>query len=353
MRGILHSEDFGWVAAVRFGASSVPSTTTQNSSSSPWTGQQPYLTGSGSVTPGAFGQPAGNGTLPGVFTNAANLYANTSDYPQYYPTSTYSPLTGGQQAFIGGAENYGANEGNSGVNAANSNLTSALSPGYTAETQQPFNAANNYLSNMIGGSTLNPFTAPGFQSVVNNTLANVIPATSSSFINGGRADSGLATNAETTAATNAIGGLANQNYLSEQGLQQGAANTASNNLLTQQGNQTKDVAFAPSVDQSQLSDLNAGLTASGLEQQNNQNLLNYNVADWNYNQELPFNMLGQYQNYVGGTGYGGTTTGQSTQPYYSNGLGNILGGVTGALGLANAGSQLAGFSSLLPALAAL
>ncbi|MDE2100790.1 MAG: tail fiber domain-containing protein [Patescibacteria group bacterium] len=333
MRGILHEEDFGWSAAPRFGGGG-NETVTQNTNSAPWSGQTPYLTG----------DPSGG--IQGIFPAAANLYNNPSDYPQYYPSSTYSPLTNSQQQFIAGAGTYGANLGNSGVNSANNALTTQLSPGFTSGTQAPMDAANSYLSGIIGGNTLNPFTAPGFQNVINGTLANVLPATSASFINGGRADSGLATNAETAAATNAIGSLANQNYLQEQGLQQGAAAQAANNLLTQQGNQTKDIAFAPGVDQSQLSDLNAGLQAAGMEQTNNQNLLNYDVSKWNYNQALPFNMLGQYQNYVGGTGYGGTTTGQSTQPTYSNTLASILGTGAAGVGLASGLSSLLGYSSL-------
>lgn len=315
-----------WEVAPHFGGgSSTPSTSTTSSSSAPWTGQQPYLTGSG--TPG---QP---GSINGIFPAAANLYNNTAGYPQYYPNSTYSPLTQGQQQFIQGAGNYGASLGNSGINAANSSLTSMLSPGYTSQTQPGFNASQNYLTGMVNGDTLNPFSAPGFQNVVNSTLANVLPATSASFINGGRSDSGLAQAAQTAASTNAVGGLANQNYVQEQGLQQGAANIASTNALTQQGNQLKGAAVAPSIDQSQLGDLNAGLSAAGMEQGNNQNTLNDLVARWNYGQTLPFNMLGQYQNYVGGTGYGGTTTGQSTTPYYSNTGANLLSGASGGAAL--------------------
>lgn len=344
-------------------SSSVPSTTTSTTSTSPWSGQIPYLTGSA--------------TTPGIFSAAQSLYQNTSDYPQYYQSSTYAPLTGGQQTDISGINSYGMAGGNGGINAANGTLASMLSPGYTSgtggtfnsanpeianlaggslmnSTQPTFNDANSYLSSMINGSTLNPFSAPGFQNVVNNTLANVIPATSASFINGGRSDSGLAEAAQTQAATNAVGGLANQNYLQEQGLQQGAAqqaaqneslglNTtlgagslASNNLLTQQGNQVKGAAVAPSVDQSQLNDMSTALQSQGMNQQAAQNLLNYQVGDWNYNQALPFNMLSQYQNYVGGTGYGSSSTGSSTSPYYSNTLSNALSGGLGGAALGSA-----------------
>lgn len=261
-----------WEIAPHFGASSTPSTT----STAPWSGQQPYLTG--------------NGTTPGVLPSAAALYSNPADYPQYYPNNTYAPLTGTQQTLIGGIENYGAGGGNSALNSANSALTNQLNP-----------------------NQLNPFAAPGFQNVINQTLAQVLPQTSASFISGGRADSGLAQAAQTSAATNAIGSLANNNYLAEQ------------------QNQLKAGLEAPIVDQQQMGDLTTALGAAGQDQANAQNQINANVAQWNYNQALPFNMLGQYQNFVGGTGYGGMTT----TPMYSNNLANTLSGITGGLGLAN------------------
>ena len=115
---------------------------------------------------------------------------------------------------------------------------------------------------------------------------------------------------------------------------------------------------APSVDQAQLGDLGAAYSSASQLQANAQNQINAAQAAWNYNQELPFNMLGQYQNYIGG-GYGGSTTGQSTTPYYSNTGANILSGLTGgasigasaltglgALGLLGGGGSLGGAGCL-------
>lgn len=327
MRGIHHADDFGWVNVPRFGGgSSQPSTTSQTSTTQPWPGQIPYLQGGPGVT--------------GVFPAAGALYNDPSKWPQYFPGSTYAGLNPTQQQFISGTERYGANMGNSGINAANSTLANTLSPGYTSGSAPGMDATNKYLTSTINGANLNPFTAPGFQNVINGTLANVIPATSSSFINGGRADSGLAQAAQTAAATNAVGSLANQNYLAEQGLQQGAAGQAANNFLTQQGNQIKGASIAPIIDQTQLGDISAGLGAAGQTQQDSQNQINALMSQWNYNQALPFNMLGQYQNYVGGTGYGGSTTGQSTTPYYSNTMSNVASGAGAAASIAMLAAML-------------
>ena len=319
------------------GGTSIPSTTT--STQAPWSGQIPYLEG---------GDNYGGISEPGVFPAAAGLYNNPSDYPQYFPGSTYAPLTGPQNSLISTIEGFGNNGGSTALQAADSGISSLASPNATAGTSGAFGDTQGYLSSLINGSTLNPFQAPGFQNVVNSTLASVIPATSASFINGGRSDSGLAQAATTAAATNAVGNLANQNYLQEQQLQQGAANLASNNYLTQQGNQVRAALAAPTIDQSQLQDMTTALSAGGMTQSDQQNLINAAIQQWNYQQQLPYNMLGNYASLVNGTGYG--STGTSTQPYYSNNAANIasgiIGGTTGALGLGSGISSLLGYGSL-------
>lgn len=390
-----------------FGGSPSGNTNTIQSST-PWVGQQPYLTQ--------------------IYSTAANDYNNA--VPQYYPSDTYAPLTSEQTGLIGAVENAGSNS-NSASAGAEDNLAGVLGPGYTSvsqgmfdqaapsltslasgqpesmtnpafgtaqntvgnlasgsvagETNPAFQQSQGYLSTMLGGAELDPFNSPGFQNVVNGTLANVIPAVSSSFINGGRTDSGLATAAETSAATNAIGQLANQNYVQEQGLQQQAAGQAaqnealglnttlgatgqaaanqanaystllgaqgltSNNFLTQQGNQLKGDLEAPMVDQGNLSNLTTALNASGMSQSDIQNQLNANIAAYNYGQMEPWNQLGMFESAVTGTGSpGGQTT--TTQPYFSNTGANLLSAGLGAAGLA-AGVNTA-FPAAFPALAA-
>lgn len=281
----------------------------------------------------------------------------------------------------------GVNQTQNQFNQGQNYLGGSIAGQGVGQTQGAFNSGQNYLQGMLNGNSLNPFTAPGFQNVINGTLANVIPATSASFIKGGRSDSGLAQAAQTSAATNAIGSLANQNYLQEQGLQQqaaglasnnqlaqqqmqqnsvsqaaqnqlaqlqlqqgasgqaaqnqlaqqqlqqGSAGLASNNLLTQQGNQVKAAAIAPLLDQTQGADLQNSLNATGMDQQNQQNLINSAIQQWNYNQTLPFNMLGMYQGYTGGQ-YGGTSAVQT--PYFHNQGANIMGGLAGGAALGSA-----------------
>jgi hypothetical protein len=528
----------------------------QTTNSQPWGGQLPYLTGSNTGTqfgaPGEAGGPATS--IAGLLPSANALYGNPANWPQYFPSSTYAPLSGEQSNIINSITQQGWGGGDTSLQTANGMLGGLLGPGGMAmttpafgaasdyitsaaqgnqgvnqtaptyganlnylnnqingqgvaqtqgvynsglgylgnqingqgvaqtqpayntglgyinsaeagnqgvnqtapvygqglgylgnqiagqgvgQTQGAFNTTQGYLQNMIGGANLNPFTAPGFQNVINGTLANVIPAVSASFINGGRSDSGLAQAATTAAATNAIGSLANQNYLQEQGLQQGAAGIASqnqqaqqqlqaqaeaqaqnamlaqqgiqqgavglgqsaqntqlqmqanaqaqaqaaqnqqlqlqanaaaqgqnamlaqqgfqqgaaglgsNNYLTQQGNQIKGAAVAPYIDQAQMSDMQSALNAQGLAQNNQQNLINAAVQNWNYNQTLPYNMLGMYQGFTGGN-YGGS--GSVSTPYYQNQGSNIMGGLLGGLGIASSLFSPAGGGGLLSGL---
>ena len=362
MRGINHADDWSWANAPRFGSESTPSTTT--STSAPWSGQQPYLSG--------------------LFSQAQNLATNYQ--PQYFGGDTYAPLTDLQKGVAGKIAGTGLLGGSTALQTANNSVTGMQLPGYTADTNTAFQSANpqiaqiaggsalsgtqgafgqgqNYLSNMLSGATLDPNSAPGFQSLVNSTLADVLPTTNASFIKGGRSDSGLAQRAATSAATDAVGKLGLNYYLGQQQLQDsaakqaaanqatglnatlGAGGLASSNLLTQQGNQIKASGIAPLLDQQQMADMTAGLNASGLSQQDQQNQINAAIQRFNFNQMAPWNTAGMFQGLINGN-YG--SQGTTTTPYYSNTAANVLGLGTGLLGLNQlTGSAGGGFGSTL------
>lgn len=400
MRGINHMEDFSWAAVARFGGGGGNTTTVQKSD--PWIGQQAYLTN--------------------IFGRAADLYnaptppaSGFTQGPQYFPDNTYQSMVPTQTAAQTALYNTGMAGGTPALQSAQNASTALTDPSYTTQTQGTFNAANpainalssgallagtnplfnqsqgylsnvmgggiggnaataypflqnqNMLSNTLSGAYLNPASNPGFQNVVNTTLANTMPAITSGFAGAGRSDSGLASRAAAQGATDAIGNLTLQNYLAErqnqtaagqqaantqlaqQGLQSQAAqqaasnqatslgatetaqNLASNNLLTQQGNQIKGVALAPTLDQTTMSNLNTALQAGGLTQQDMQNQINADIQRWNYQQMLPWNNLGLLNSMIQGN-YGGTGT--STQPYYTNPTANAISTVGAGLGAA-------------------
>lgn len=361
MRGINFQEDFGWSAAPRFGGGGGGTTqTVQKTDNSPWVGQQPALSQ--------------------MFSSAQNLYGNPANYPQYFPTSTYQPMTDQQTGLVNQIVGFGSQGGPSSLGAGNQALTNLLNTG-SSLTQPTFGAANNQLQGLMGmfgsgggaannfgtaGNALsniantptNPFAAPGFQNAVNTTLANVIPATSAGFIGGGRADSGLAQAAQTAAATNAVGNLALGQYNTQQGLNTNAANAlgqqalgglgvglnaaqlAGNNYINNQGQLINAANAAPGINQSVLGNLTGALGASTAVQQDLQGQLTDAVNRWNYNQTLPWNMLTSFQNAVGGTGYGSQSNSTATQPFFTNTAANI-GSVAGGIGSLIGGLALA------------
>lgn len=286
--------------ARHFGSSPAGNTTTTQSTQ-PWAGQQPYLSD-------IYGQ-----------SQALDQQA----VPQYYPDTTYAGLTPGQTGLMSNLIGYGSGGGNSAVQAANSNVTNTLSPGYTAGTSGAFGQGQDVLSNELSSSFLDPSNSPTYRTAMSNAMASAIPAATASFVNGNRSDSGLASAASTSAAANAAGGLAQQEYNNRLGIQNSAAAQAANNLLTQQANQTKTALVAPAIDQTQIGDLGTALSTAGMNQTDQQNQINANLARFNYGQMLPWNQLGLYENSVAGLGNTGST-GTTTQPYFTNPAANVL-----------------------------
>lgn len=287
-------------------------TTQSTTNSAPWSAEQPYL--------------------QNIYSQADNLSRTST--PQYYPNDTYAGLTPQQHGLMSNLINYTGNGGDAALQGANSTLSNTLSPGYTAATGNTFGGANNVLSNELSSSYLNPANSPAYSTAMSNALSTAIPAATAGFVNGNRSDSGLASAAAASGAANAAGGLAQQQYNTNQGIQNQAASQASNNLMTQTGQQNQAAFYAPMVDSQQLANYATGLNTAGMQQTNNQNELNANVAAYNYGQMAPWNQLGLYEGAITGTGNpGGTST--STQPYFSNTGANVMSGVSSlaALGM--------------------
>lgn len=314
----------------------------------PWAGQQPYLTGTGQNTwaPTMNGGAASTNGNAGLFGSAQALYQDTSQWPTYYPGSTVAQFNPQETTALGQIYNVGMN-GTPAYNAAAGNLASIADPSYTAGTGATFGNANEALNRYASGDMLSAGN-PYFQQMASTTLANTMPSITAGFNSGNRLDSGLATRAASMGANDAIGNLAYQNYQQGQQNQLGAAGLASNNLLTQQGNQLRADMVAPAFQQQAMSNAQGAFGAGAQQQQQQQANITEDVNRYNYNAMLPWNMLNQYQNAIQG-GYGGTTT--LTQPYYQNDAANWLAGGTAALGLGNAAAGAAGYAGLFPMIA--
>lgn len=273
----------------------------------PWTGQQSYLSD--------------------IFSQAGNL--DQTSAPQYYPDSTYAPITPLQTGLMANLIGTGSNGGGNAINAAGASVANTLSPDYTAASAPAFQAGQNTLSNELNPGYLDPWNSPSFQGVVNNTLASAIPAATASFTNGNRSDSGLATRAATMAATDSVGKLAQGQYNTNQAIQNNAAQQAATNFLGQQTNQTNAASIAPVIDQTQMGDLGTALQTAGLSQTDIQNQINAAMSRYNYNQMLPWNQLALYRQAIqSGGGVGGTTT--TTAPAADNTTGQVVSGIGAA-----------------------
>jgi hypothetical protein len=272
-----------------FGGSQPAGNTTTTQTNTPWSGEEPYLTS--------------------IYSQASDL--NNSTPPQYFPGNTYAPLTDQQKGLMSSVIGYGSQGGGAALNSANGAVSGILAPG----------GASNVLNSEMRPGFLDPANSPYYRTAVGNAVATALPMANASFVNGNRSDSGLAQRASTSAAVDAAAGLAQNQYNTNQGLQQNAA-------AIQQGNQVKAAIAAPVIDQQQLSDMATGLSTAGMSQSDIQNQINADVARYNYGQMLPWNQLGLYEGAVTGTGNpGGTST--TTQPYFSNPTANVMSGLSG------------------------
>lgn len=231
------------------GAGSGGSTT----DSSPWGGQQPYLTD--------------------VFNSAQSQYQGYT--PQYYGAqgtslngqnisgqSTVTPFNSDETNAIGGIENTGLNG--------------------TQQMGQAANATSNILNT-------NPANNPYYQQMANTVLSTEVPGLESQFTQGNSVNNPAMAYATTQGATNALGNTMFQNYNQGVSNQLNAAGTAQNLFNTQLGGQQ------------------AALTAGQAQQAQDQSQLTNNVNMFNYQQQLPYQQLNQFSNLVNGQ-YGASTT---------------------------------------------
>lgn len=245
-------------------------TTTTNTT--PWSGQQPYLT-------------AG-------FAQAQNIL--NSDQPQYYPGSTVAPQSANTQS----AYNMVSNQVNN-------------NPLQAASGQQVQDTLNgNYLNG-------NPFLDQQFQAgtrQIGNTYNNLVNGQTAAFSGAGRYGSGMQAFAQNQ-ANQTLGDNLNNLY----------ANTYGANYTQERQNQVNAVGQAGTVQNQGLTNANMLGTVGSAQDQYAQNLTNANVNQWNYNQNLPQNKLANYMGLIQGN-YGGTSA--TTVPTSgSNTLGQILGGL--------------------------
>lgn len=224
------------------------------------------------------------------YQGAQNLYQNYT--PQYYPNSTVADMNNDQSGALNSIYNFG------------------MAPSASAT------AANNFATDTLNGNYLSAGN-PYFGGMVNQIAQSVQPQVDSQFEAAGRYGSGAAANAFASALTNQAGQLAFNNYTNEQ------------------NNQIKAMALQPSLDQQQLANYGAALNAGNAYQNQAQNQINAGVNQWNWQQQLPYQQLANFQSGIGGpVGLSGSTS----TPYFTNPTATALG--LGQLGLSAYNSGL-------------
>lgn len=348
-----------------FGSTPKNVTTTSTSTSTPWGPQQPFLQSGFNFAGDLLGQAAPQQIYPVAPFNDTQLSA-LSGITGLAAGGT--PITAAATGFDTNLENgafLGSNPALGYFSSLAGNNIGLNNPGATALTglavgTGPGQAA---LGSYANGNFLNsnPYQDPTAQSIE----AQVIPQIASAFNNGNNVNNPAMAYAAGQGVTAALAPIEYQNYQTQEGLQQGAANSLANtaagagtslnsgaisggNLqatgaegISQPYQQTltnmvQGNLAAPGNQALSYADLGQLLNAGTIQQQQAQAGLSGAAQSYNYSQLSPYQQLAAYMQAVNGA-YGGTTSGTQTTPYFSNGMASGIGGV---LGLNSIGSQL-------------
>lgn len=237
-------------------------TTTTTTKQEPWAEQKPYLLD--------------------VFNKAKQLY--NSPGPSYYPGSTVAGFDPAQESGLSAMEN-------------------------RAMQGSPLNdAAHGQALATMRGDFLTPDANPFLKQYSSTLYDSLRPKFDAQFSNAGRYGSGAHQAALTDAVASAAMPFYAQNYQTERGRQMDTMNAA------------------PQLAATDYQDISQLLAAGGQRQQQDQGVINADLARWNFNQQLPANKLAQLSQLVQGN-YGGTST--QSQPYYTNPMSSALGAITG------------------------
>lgn len=302
------------------------------------TGQaQAHNLGNDFLTGAAINGGIGNNALA-QYASGAMLGSENPAWKQLSDSVTASTLPALEGQFTAGGA---MNNPNAHYEIANG-LASALAPyaeqNYNTQTQNQLTAANalsgnalgassNLASNILGGQQLQANSADALGSLYNNGISNAV---------GALGTAGNLFNAGISNTLGATGQLSN-NY--QTALQQmlGAGQGLSNNYNTGNQQTIQNSLALPGLASANTNNAATQFNVGATQQAQNQSELTDLVNKWNYNQNLPLNMLNAYQQATGGS-YGSTNT--LTQPYFSNPLANAIGTGLGGMQMYGMGKNL-------------
>jgi hypothetical protein len=305
----------------------------------PWSGQQPYL---------QYG-----------FQQAQNNYQTP---PEFYPGATYTPFSNQTEQAMGMAQNR-ALSGSPVENAMQGYVTNTLNntPGSGTQgyLQGLMNNGNSQLNKTAAGGYLgsNPYLDGVYKNAASRVTETfndqVMPGINASFGRAGGSGSQIRGEIATDAAgelSQTLGQMASNIYgndyanernrmLQAGGMQSqlglGAANAQNQLLNTQGGIQRGAAALAPTAAGFDWQNIGQLANVGGQVEGKANQVLQDDMARWNYAQNLPDQQLANYITAIQGN-YGG-----STQTSQSGGSGSTAAGALGAGMLGYAGMSAA------------
>lgn len=223
-----------------------------------------------------------------MFGQAKDLYGQGG--PQYYPESTVAPFSPVQEQAMAGIQD-------------------------RAMSGSPVNqAAQQQITGTLSGDYLN--SNPYLDATYNKAAGAVRGSMDSQFSRGGRYGSGI----HQGAMGESLSGLANNIY--------------GDNYQAERGRQMQAIPYANQIANQDYADYGKLMDVGNVVQGQGQRVLDDNVNRFNYEQNAPYQNLGNYGSMIQGN-YGENSS--TTSPMYSNsGLQNALGYGMTAAGLADA-----------------
>lgn len=261
------------------------SKTTSTVNTGPWDAQQPYL--------------------KDAFAQAQSNY-NRNKNNTYYTGETVAPLTDAQNSALNTTIGIGSGV-NQGVAAAGQNNADTLNGKYLDP------ASNPYLRGTFDAAA---------DAVTRQYQTATAPQTAGAMAQAGRYGSG------------AYGNQVKNNQLNlGASLNNLATNIYGGNYQNERGNQMTAAGQAGAINQAEYINPNAALSAGGVQQAQNQNVNNSNMAAYNYNRDQPTNALNSYIGQIQGNyGQNGTTT--QSSPIFTNPTATGVGAVSSLASLA-------------------
>lgn len=305
-------------------------TTTQNQVTTPWSGQQPYLSD--------------------AFNEAQNIYQtnkaqNTPGYQGNFVNQASPDEVNAMQGALNWSSGAGPNAANGAINAgngqiaagqaglanANAGLTDFQNKDWTGQhiADAGQYANNPFVQGMIDSSMRDAqrsFSEDTMRGINQNAAATGNMNSTRAGVSAGIAQRGLAD--KTADVSSAMRGAAwNTGLQASQADQQSLLSSIMGQGNLAQGQMSTGLGALGQASDMQKNNLDQSVLASSMLDQYGQNAIDNGLQKFQYQQSAPWSNLANYWNVVGDKSWGGTTTGMSKQQDNPSTMSSIGSGV--------------------------